>query len=232
MPVNPLRIQKFHLFAELGPLQLQETAAFCEVVKAPKGSLLFSFGDSVNGFYLVEEGKIKIFRGSVAGREQILHIVEKNHSFAEVAVFSMETYPASAMTLTDSILIKVPKNPFLKFLHRFPDVTKDLLSGQAQWLQRMVDLMSCLLLSDVPSRISRYLLMKARDERLELEDGIALETGKKHLIAAHIGTIPETLSRSLVKLEKQGLIRREGSKIRLLDIDRLLSLAYPGDFES
>jgi DNA-binding Lrp family transcriptional regulator len=46
----------------------------------------------------------------------------------------------------------------------------------------------------------------------------------KHVIASRLSITPETLSRALKELTKQGLIKLEGAQIELVDVDKLRQL--------
>lgn len=228
MALQADRLTRFALFSDLGPAQLAQIAAFSSRAVYPKGTLLLSCGEPVTGFYLVEYGRLKVFRQSQDGREQVLHIVEDGQSFAEVAALSLEQFPASALTLKDSALIFVPRGPFLALIAENADLARAMLSGQARWLRNLVDLTSMLMLEDVLARLARHLVRLAEGQGGPLKDGriVPLEQSKT-TIAAQIGTVPETLSRSFAKLEARGLLLREEKAIRILKARELLALAYP-----
>ncbi len=228
MELSTDRIRRFPLFAGLPESALRKVAGFCRRNIFPKGARIVEFGEPADACFLVEYGQIKVYRSNPDGREQILHIVEGGQSFAEVAVLSLEIYPADALALEESAVIVVPKRPLMDWLMADSRAALSMLSGQARWIRRLVDMASALQLEDVAARLARFLVVYAEQSGLGFENGVFLEFNrKKHTIAAQIGTIPETLSRNLSKLEQAGLIRREGKGVRLLDAESVYRMAYP-----
>ncbi len=227
MSLRPERLKRYPLFSSLPARPLADVAAFSELLKVSKGAMLFYQGDPATAFYMLEYGRVKIYRSSPEGREQILHMAESGQTFAEAAVLSMPNYPAHASAMEESLLIKVPRVPFERLISEHSNVARALLAGQAMWLRRLVDLNASLSLESVASRLARYLISTAENAGLEVTDGVAmpLET-KKNTIAAQLGTVPETLSRNFSKLERSGLLRREGKTVMLLDAEKLIDLAY------
>jgi len=136
----------FRFSASLTNLPWSISPVFAAGASFLKNQLLFAQDDPAAEFYLVEYGKIKVFRETADGREQILHVVEYGQSFAEAAVLSMERFPAAAIALEDSAVIAVPREPFLRLLASENAVARAMLAGQAAWLRRLVDVTSQLTL--------------------------------------------------------------------------------------
>ncbi len=228
MAVELIRLRRFPMFNSLPEAVLADIAGFCGRVEFPRGEILFQHGDAADVLYLVEYGRVKVYRSSASGREQILHIIEDGQSVAEVAVLAMDHFPASAMALTETAAIRVPRSPLLELVANNAGAARAMLASQAKWLRHLVDLASGLLLDDIKARLSRYLVLYADRRNVPVEDGSRLELDiKKGVIAAQLGTAPETLSRNFSKLEDEGIILRDGREIILLDAAALHALAYP-----
>jgi CRP/FNR family transcriptional regulator len=226
--VEPQRLKRFALFAELDVSSLTRVARFCERRTFAKNEPLCHQGDAARAFFLVEYGRVKVFRATKDGREQILHLVEGWQSFAEVALLSMESYPASALALEETAAIVVPRAPFLDMVERDPAATRAMLAGQAKWLRRLVDQQTSLALEEVSTRLARYLVTHCERKQVALEAGavIKLEV-KKAVVASQIGTVPETLARNIKKLCDLGLIARRGPDLEVLDAGGLRAHALP-----
>ncbi|MCX5854795.1 MAG: cyclic nucleotide-binding domain-containing protein, partial [Deltaproteobacteria bacterium] len=85
-----------------------------------KGQIIFSEGDDGIGFYVIISGRIKIFKLSPDGKEQILHIFGPTETFGEVPVFTGHGYPAYAEAYTQSSLLFFPKNEFVELIKKDP----------------------------------------------------------------------------------------------------------------
>ncbi|PLX95366.1 MAG: transcriptional regulator [Desulfuromonas sp.] len=183
-----------------------------------KGELLFSEGEEANGFYLVAEGRVKIFKLSSEGKERILHIVPAGSTFAEAAIFGPGCFPACAAPLVRSTLLYFPKREFLALLHSRSQIAVNMIGGLARFLRQFATQIEELTFKDVPSRLAGYLL--------DLPGGRVRELPiSKTLLASRLGTVSETLSRTLRKLSDEGLIAVEGKRIEILDEEGLAVLA-------
>lgn len=228
MTVESIRLRRFPLFSTLPEAVLSDLAGFCSRVEFSRGQLLFQHHDPADTLFLVEYGRVKVYRANSAGREQILHIIEDGQSVAEVAVLAMELFPASASALVETAAIMVPRRPLLDLVAGNAEAARAMIASQAKWVRHLVDLASGLLLDDIKARLARYLVLFADRRNVPVEDGgrISLDI-KKGIIAAQIGTAPETLSRNFSKLEEQNIIQREGREIIIRDAVALQALAYP-----
>jgi len=187
-----------------------------------KGQTLFSEGSKANGFYIIISGKIKVYKVSLDGKEQILHIFAKGEFFGEVPMFAGGNYPAHAETLEASRVLFIPRNEFIELLHGEPSLALNMLGILCQRLRRFTHLIEDLSLKEVPGRLAAYFLYLSNPEKGS--DMFELDITKAQL-ASFLGTIPETLSRILSRMSQQQFIQVEGRRIRLLDRQALENLA-------
>lgn len=210
-------LKKNFLFENLPDDILKEIAAFCRPSTFSRKSVIFHEGDPAEGFYLLVAGKVIVFKVSFEGKEQVIHIVEPEQTFAEASVFSGGTYPAFAKAIEDSQLIFIPKKEFLDKLTEKPEIAIRMLSSMAAWLRRMVDLVEDLSLKDVEARFLRFL--KNRLERtgaaIDKDTEIELDVDKA-VIAAKINAVPETFSRMLKRLSEKKIIEVRRNRIRII----------------
>jgi len=179
-----------------------------------RGETIFFEGDPGIGFYMVATGRIKIFKTSLAGKEQILHIFGPGEPFGEVPVFHGQPFPANALALEKSSLLFFPRQDFVDLVHSIPSLALNMLAVLSMRLRRFAAQIENLSLKEVPARLAGYLLYLAEEQGNP--DQVELEISKGQL-ASLLGTIPETLSRIFGKMSEEGLIRVEGKKISLLD---------------
>ena len=218
-------ISKSSLFNGLPAEQVEELARICVDLKYEKGRELFSEGSEAKGFYLVISGKFKIYKLSMEGKEQILHIFGGGEVIGEVPVFAGGSYPANAEAIEPSRALFFPKRSFVELIGREPAIALNLLGILAQRLRRFTHLIEDLSLKEVPGRLAAYLIYLG--ERSGSSQTHELDITKTQL-ASLLGTIPETLSRILAKMAQQGIISVEGRTIRVLDRKALESLAAGG----
>ncbi|NDY41494.1 Crp/Fnr family transcriptional regulator [Dissulfurirhabdus thermomarina] len=187
----------------------------------PAGAAVFSEGDEGTGFYVVLEGRVKIFKLSAEGREQILHLFGPGDPFGEAAVFAGRHFPANAVALAPSRLLFFPRAAFVDLVTRRPSLALGMLAVLSRRLHRFARLIEDLSLREVPGRLAAYLLALPGAGSAA---PVVLEIPKAQ-IAGLLGTTPETLSRILRKMSDRGLVRVDGPRIRILDRPALEDLA-------
>ena len=202
------------LFGGLPDEQLDAVVKIAVEKKFGKGESIFFEGDPGNGFYMVAEGKVKIFKMSWAGKEQILHIYGPGEPFGEVPVFHGQPFPANAETLAKSVVMFFPREKFIALVHENPTLALNMLAVLSMRLRRFVAQIEDLSLKEVPARLAGYLLYLMEEQGSE--ESVELEISKGQL-ASLLGTIPETLSRIFAKMSDEGLIAVDGKKIRIFD---------------
>jgi CRP/FNR family transcriptional regulator len=215
------------LFSGVEGEHLRDLSGIAMVVSCKRRAHILSTGDPGDGFYLVKEGRVKVFMLSPDGKEQILHIIGPGESFGEVAVFAGQSFPAHAVALENSRLVFLPRDDFVALVSANPALALNLLAALSQRLRQFAKMIDALSLKEVPGRLAAHLLYL--NKKQATPDHLCLELSKTQL-ASLLGTIPETLSRILSKLQRAGLITIAGSEITILNRQRLVELAEFGKF--
>jgi len=190
-----------------------------------KGEILFSEGDAGKGFFVIAEGRLKVFKVSPEGKEQILHILGPGQPFGEVSVFAGQRFPANAQALDKARVLFLPRAAIVNLIAANPSLALNMLAVMSKKLRQFAVQIENLSLKEMPARLASYLIFLA--EKQDAIDTVTLNISKGQL-ASILGTIPETLSRIFAKLSGQNLIRVEGKKITLLDRSGLEDLADYG----
>jgi CRP/FNR family transcriptional regulator len=219
-------LQKVPMFSGLKGRDIEELAAMTVVRGLDKGEVLFDEGDDAKGFYLLAEGRLKVYRTTVDGREQILHFISPGETFAEVALFSGSTYPAGAQALEASRVLFFPRERLYGMVEKNPQLSLNMMAGFARWVRQFNELLAEYTKA-VPSRLAGYLLAEAlRQQPSALADGarVRLEVNKTE-IASLLGTISATLSRAFAQLREGGLIEVSDREVVIKDLEKLRDLS-------
>jgi len=155
------------LFAGLQEKGLQKIKAIALPRQFKRREVLFCDGEEAKGFYVILSGRVKLYKISPEGKEQILHVVSAPDAFAEAALFFEGTYPAFAEALSDSQLLFFPKRNFIELIGKDPQLSINMIVSLSQYLKRFASLIEELSLKEVSSRIAKYLL----DLSLKLSKG-------------------------------------------------------------
>ena len=210
------------LFKGLTVDQLDAIARIATEKEYNKGQLIFSDGDEGMGFYLVIHGRVKVYKLSPEGKEQIMHIFGPGQPFAEGPVFEGSRYPANAEALEPANLLFFPKKGFIDLIQTYPSLAMNMLASLSQRLKQFSNLIESLSLKEVPGRLASYLLYLS-DKNGSIDE-FKLDIAKSQL-ASMLGTIPETLSRIFAKMGDRDLARINGPEITILDREGLEDLA-------
>ncbi len=221
------------LFSGLSQPQLEKIQDIALELHFSKGRLIFQEGEQGNGFYIVNTGKIKVFKLSFEGKEQILHIYGPGHTFGEVPVFEGKSFPASAMAIENSSILFLPRDAFVDLITTTPALSMNMLADLSKRLRAFTIQIENLSLKEVPARLAAYILTLYTEQKssqisgLNNEQMVTLPISKAQL-ANLIGTTPETISRIFKKMADAQLIAVKAKEIFISDIEGLSDLSESG----
>lgn len=219
--VNTLR--SCQLFTGLPQADLEQIAAVTVLKSLEKDEYLFHEGDPAIGFYVVQRGAVNVHRVNAAGKEQIIHVFRTGDSFAEVALASATGYPADARVLEPSQVLLVQKDGILALLKRQPELALRMLGSMSAHLRVLVSQLEDLTLKDVETRLANWLVKRCPASAGDKPVHIELKMTKR-VLAAELGTVSETFSRTLAKFREQKLLLVKGRVVTVLSPEKLRAL--------
>ncbi len=216
---------KTALLAELSDRELQLLAARTVRKLFSAGELLFSEGEPCHGLHIIARGKIRIFKTSASGREQVLAVNAPGESVAELPVFDGGPYPASAMALEETEIAFISRRDFHAYCTEHPEVSLKVLSVVGSRLRRLVAIIEELSFTTIRQRLVSTLVRLADTEGQKTERGIEFLLPGTHQELAHqLGTVRELVSRNLMRLQAEGLLDVEARQIVIKDRKGLAAL--------
>ncbi len=216
------------LFMGMSAAALEDFSKIVRTREAKTGEIVFSEGEKAEGFYIVIEGKIKIYKISAAGKSQIIHIFGPGSPFGEAAIFMQNRFPAYAEAMSPCGLVYIKFEEFLKYLKKDPQFALNIIATLCVRLKAFLKTIEELSLDEVSTRLAKYILSMANERKaagLSSDKAVVTLNIKKNVLANQLGTIPETLSRTLAKLKKQGLIIIDKKTITVPSIEKLSEIA-------
>jgi CRP/FNR family transcriptional regulator len=222
-------LRRAPLFANLADDQLAKLIAVAQPLELGAERDIFLQGDRATAFYVLAKGRVKVFKLFRDGRTVTLRHVSQGETFGESVLFH-ETYPSSTETMTACRLYRFDTQRFLELLLAEPQLAVNLLGAMARLMLMLNRRVEDLLLP-VSARLARYILELA-DEQLQPSVAtdrprvVKLPTTKREL-AARLGTVPETLSRTFDRCKRARVLRMSSGHelIEILDFDALHRLA-------
>lgn len=206
------------MFRELSAEQIAKIAEHSQLIDFPKGTSVFNRGDAAVGLYILLEGQLKLGVTSPQGAEKIISIITPGESFGEAILFMERQFPVYAQAILDSHVLLVPKNLIFSMLDTDHLFARKMLAGLSIRMHQLVQDIEMLSLQSCTQRFIGYLLQISADA----PDGskITLPTSKT-TIASLLNLTPETLSRTLAKLQQLELIEVNGKDVSITDVKKL-----------
>jgi CRP/FNR family transcriptional regulator, dissimilatory nitrate respiration regulator len=220
--INTLR--SCRLFAGLPPLDLGRVAGITNIKTLAKDEYLFREGEPSRGFYVVQKGAINVHRVNSLGKEQVIRVFRVNESFAEATLASAGGFPGDARAIEPSQVLVVDRAGFLDLVKGQPELAIRMLASMSVHLRSLVVQLEDLALKDVETRLANWLIKRCPDTKSKLPVHIELRTTKR-ILAAELGTVSETFSRTLASFRDRGLISVKGRIVTVLspvDLEALL----------
>lgn len=219
-------IRQVTIFNTLSPEEAKEISIYFMPGKFRKKEAIFSEGDPSEWFYIVRKGKVKITKLSHDGKEIILEIISPLDFFGGIAVLRGFPYPANAVAMEDTEVLKVSRKNLMSILDRFPNLMYCLAANIGDRIKGSHETLKSIALEKVESRIASLLIKLSDKAGEKTPDGTAISMKlTKQDIAEMVGTTVETSIRTMSKLSKAGLVISKAGRIIIKDIERLKSLA-------
>jgi CRP-like cAMP-binding protein len=190
------------------------------LIEFPTGTTDFNRGDAAVGLYILLEGQLKLGVTSPQGSEKILCIVSPGVSFGEAILLLERQFPVYAQAIMDSQVLLVPKSLIFSMLDHDPLFSRKMLAGLSIRMHQLVQDIEMLSLQSCTQRFIGYLLQISADAPDACN--ITLPASKT-TIASLLNLTPETLSRTLSKLQQLELIAVNGKDVMITDVKKLRS---------
>jgi CRP/FNR family transcriptional regulator, cyclic AMP receptor protein len=217
-------LSNFMLFRDLNEHEIDKIVQISLSRTWKKNSYIFLQGEPLDNVYFMEDGKVKIYKSDVNGREQIVSILKKGEMFPHVGFFRKGNYPANAEVLEKATLVVVPIAKFENVLIENPELCIKVFNVLGE---KIVDLQNRLeeqILNNTYEQIIKLLIRLGEKHGTKNEDGKVVlknEFTNKDL-ANMIGTTRETVSRTLTKMKKDELIEMDDEGNMILDPETLM----------
>lgn len=218
-------LAKTALLSTLTPAEIQLMAGRTVRKRFASGELLFSEGEACHGLHIIARGRVRIFKTSMGGREQVLAMNEPGESVAELPVFDGGAFPASAMAVEETEVAFISRKDFHGFCMEHPEVALKVLAVVGGRLRRLVGIIEELSFTTIRQRLITVLLRLAESEGTETERGVEFLLPASHQeLASQLGTVRELISRNLMRLQAEGMLEVDARQIVVRDVKGLRGL--------
>ena len=207
-------INQIPIFDILNEEQKNYVLSLVERKTFKAGQTIYSPGMKANSLYILSSGRIRIYRLSESGKEQLLRIIIPGEFTGELALFKEGVYEAFAEALEDVQICMIHHNKFKNLLLEFPSVSSKMLEVLANRLSVSEEQTAWISTESVRDRLIHYLARSSY--KIKNKDTIVDLTLPKKDLASYLGTTPESLSREWTHLTNKGIIQTiSKNKIKL-----------------
>jgi CRP/FNR family transcriptional regulator len=216
---------KTALLSSLSQPELQTLAARTVHKRFNASELLFSEGEPCNGLHIIARGRVRIFKTSISGREQVLAVNNPGESVAELPVFDGGPFPASAQAIEETEIAFISRRDFQAYCMEHPEVALKVLQVVGARLRRLVGIIEELSFTTIRQRLISALLKLAQTDGKSPPRGVEFQLPASHQeLANQLGTVRELISRNLMRLQAEGILDVDARQIVVKDLKGLSAL--------
>lgn len=218
-------IRQVQIFGTLSPQEAKEISPYLHTGRYGKKESIFSEGDPSEWLYIVSKGKVKITKISHEGKEIILEIIPPLEFFGGIAVLRGFPYPANAVAMEDTEVLKISRKNLMSIMDRFPSLMYCMATNIGDRIKGSHETLKSIALEKVESRIASLLIKLADKAGEKSPDGLTINMKlTKQDIAEMVGTTVETSIRTMSKFSKAGLVVSKAGKFVIKDLEKLRAL--------
>lgn len=204
---------KAPIFSMLDKEQIGEITSLIIRRKYKKGQIIFFEGDVLDKFYIINRGKIKIYKYTKEGKEQILYILSEGDFMGYLNLLKKSKVEFNAEALEDVGVCILTKDDFDSILKKTPEISLKILENLHDRIVSLEDLVQRLSTKDIEARIAGLLVSFAKDFGEKQENKIIIDLPlSREEMANYIGVTRETISRKLTSMQDDGIIELIGNK--------------------
>ena len=212
-------VREIGLLRALPERVLARVAYTARLERYRPGEIVILEGEPCRAVFFVVAGRLRVWRSSAEGREQVLTDLEHGQAFNTVPPFlALPVNHATVRALTSATLLAIACDDFVELVRAEPELALAVLRDFADRIVHLVNLVEDLSLRSVRGRLARFLLKRAQGPA-------AAQRWTQDEIAAHLGTVRDVVGRTLRAFADEGLVRIERQRIVVLDRERLEALA-------
>ena len=210
------------LFAALDAESSEALRSAMREERMERGEVIFHEDDDGDRLYVVLDGKVKIYRTSPDGRENMLAVLGPGDMFGELSLFDPGPRSATVTAVTDATFSSLSHEDLLRWLEGRPVVARGLLAQLAGRLRKANDVVADLVFSDVPGRVAKALLDLADRFGRTADDGVHVHHDlTQEELAQLVGASRETVNKALADFASRGWLRLEPRSVVIMDVERL-----------
>jgi len=214
-------VRRINVFRGLNHLMFNHLIESAGTLTLKERQVVFRQADPATAFFIVIDGWVKLYRMTVAGDEAVIQVFARGDSFAEAAALTGDPYLATAETVSNARVVRVPAEHVVKCIHSMPDIGLAMIASTSQHMHHLAQQVEQLKAQTGLQRVAEFLVGLCPPDKDKCTVALPYD---KALIAARLGLKPESLSRAFAKLRSVG-VDVNASHVIVRDMHKLSHLA-------
>lgn len=221
-----LCIDNIPLLSSLSDEEVEKVADKVSTLSFKKGDVVFSQGEKANKLFILCSGKLKIFKNTLEGKEQILYILSSGDFIGAFNLLKEDEFDFSAMALENSQVSTLEKSAFDQIVLSNPQITLKIFEKAYERIIKAESLVQRLSSTNPDAKVIGLLLDLSENFGRKTSEGVLLElTISREEMGSYAGIARETISRKLQLFQEMGLLELVGAKkILIRDMKKLKSM--------
>lgn len=224
-----LFLKRVPIFSGVDDDSLSKIATVTSEKNYSKKNIVFHEGDYGDALYIIKNGRIKISKVAIDGREKTLSILKTGDFFGEMAIFDNMPRSATSEAMDNDVkLLSISKNDFERVVFENPSIALAIMKDLTRRIRQINEQVQDLAFKDVHGRVAStiYNLLKAERDVAKDANKIRSLRMTHQDLANMVGSSRETVTRALNRLQDEGIISISHQQIAINDIDKLSEAQY------
>lgn len=226
--IHELCAQRVPIFSILEPVELSRVVSLIIRKKYLKGELIIMEGSPIECLVIINTGKVKAFRNTHEGKEQIMYIFTEGDFFGEENLMQNKMASVHVEALEETHICMIKKSDFQQLMREYPEISFKIMEELCKRLDKLESTIQSMGIKNVEARVNWVLLEFIEKYGSEHPKGILVNLPlSREGIANYIGLTRETVSRKMSLLQDEGIIEMIGNKkVIILDKNRLEAASF------
>ncbi len=221
-------LRQVNLFADLDEQALHRLAERTTMREVRRGQVICHPGEQPELVYLIKEGRVKLSRYSLEGREQIVGLLHPGNVFGELLLVG-EREPVHVEAFEDGLICTLPRADFLELVRSHPELLLRVIRALGGRLREVEEEIVDLVFRDVSGRLASLILRLAEPQGPHNGNGARVPLRLTHQeIASMIGATRETVTNTLSRFREERLITIDEGHIVIRNSEGLRRLSPKG----
>ncbi|WP_255083197.1 Crp/Fnr family transcriptional regulator [Zhouia amylolytica] len=199
-----------------------------DILHFKKGQYIYFQGSSPQGIFIIKNGTVKISRNACNGKEFVVKIASDGHMFGHISLLNHSRYNNSAVALEDTTVLFIHKTNFLETIKKQEGLFEHFIQQLCSHIIKIEQKATNMAYKPVRGRLAQLLLSldnQLNNDSSDEEIPHSLFMTRADM-AGLIGTVKETVNRILSEFRQEGIIDTNGTKIYILNAQKLLEISH------